>query len=218
LTVMNLAVHNNLWGEIARHRCQLTSLTCGFVGGKMARPRNFSREGVLEKALPVFWEHGFADTTLQDLEAATGVNKSGLYTEFRDKEDLFLATLRHYIDTSGIKDTLTEEPLGWDNVDRYLRVALGCMDGQKGCFSTNSMREFAVLPTEAHSIIANSLKPLKQLLIKNIEAAKPTMPPATLADIVMTFFAGTSLEQNLSNTKVSGSRKIEAFMQILRGL
>jgi AcrR family transcriptional regulator len=184
----------------------------------MARPRKFSREGVLERALPVFWKHGFADTTLQDLEAATGVNKSGLYTEFRDKSDLFLATLRHYIDTSGIKDKLTAEPLGWDNVQNYLKVALGCMDGQKGCFSTNSMREFAVLPPEAHAIIANSLKPLKQLLIKNIEVEETEMPTAALADIIMTFFAGTSLEQNLSSTKISGSRKIETFMHILRNL
>jgi hypothetical protein len=34
----------------------------------MARPRKFSREGVLEKALPVFWKHGFADASLQELE------------------------------------------------------------------------------------------------------------------------------------------------------
>jgi AcrR family transcriptional regulator len=50
----------------------------------MARPRNFSREGVLERALPVFWKHGFADASLQELEKATGVNKSGLYAEFSD--------------------------------------------------------------------------------------------------------------------------------------
>jgi Bacterial regulatory proteins, tetR family len=55
----------------------------------MGRPKNFSREEVLEKAVPVSWKHGFSDTSLQDLERATGVNKSGLYTEFRDKEDLF---------------------------------------------------------------------------------------------------------------------------------
>jgi hypothetical protein len=32
----------------------------------VVRPKHFSREGVLEKALPVFWKHGFADTSLQD--------------------------------------------------------------------------------------------------------------------------------------------------------
>jgi AcrR family transcriptional regulator len=184
----------------------------------MARPRNFSRQGVLEKALPVFWEHGFADTTLQDLEVATGVNKSGLYSEFRDKDDLFLETLRYYIETSQIKNTLTTEPLGWSNVRSYLNVALKCVEGQKGCFSTNSMREFAILPTEAHSIVQNSLKPLRQLLVKNIEAERPRMPAGSLADIVMTFFVGISLEQNLATTKTAGARKIESFMQILRSL
>jgi AcrR family transcriptional regulator len=184
----------------------------------MARPRNFSREGVLDQALPVFWSQGFADTTLQDLEIATGVNKSGLYTEFRDKEDLYLATLRHYIERSGIKSTLTAEPLGWDNVEQYLHVALGCMDGQKGCFSTNSMREFAVLPTEAHAIIANSLKPLRQLLIKNIEAAKPGLSARAVSEVIMTFFSGISLEQNMFSTQIPGTRRIETFMRILRGL
>jgi AcrR family transcriptional regulator len=64
----------------------------------MARPKNFSREGVLEKALPVFWKHGFADASLQELEKATGVNKSGLYSEFSGKEELFLESLRFYLD------------------------------------------------------------------------------------------------------------------------
>src|ERR1700688_2767314 len=62
---------------------------------QMGRPKNFSREGVLEKALPVFWKYGFADTSLQELEKATGVNKSGLYAEFANKGELFSKSLRH---------------------------------------------------------------------------------------------------------------------------
>ena len=74
----------------------------------MGRPKNFSREEVLEKAMPVFWKHGFADTSLQELERATGVNKSGLYTEFRDKEDLFVACLRHYLESQEKRGFLTK--------------------------------------------------------------------------------------------------------------
>jgi AcrR family transcriptional regulator len=48
---------------------------------------------VLDRAIPVFWKHGFANTTLQHLEEATGVDKSGLYSEFKDKEDSFLPVL-----------------------------------------------------------------------------------------------------------------------------
>src|SRR5271168_1683562 len=31
------------------------------------------------------WKHGLAETSVQDLEEAPGVRKSGLYTEFKDK-------------------------------------------------------------------------------------------------------------------------------------
>jgi TetR/AcrR family transcriptional regulator, copper-responsive repressor len=52
----------------------------------MGRPKSFTRDAVFEKALPVFWKRGFADASLRELETATGVNKSGLYSEFEDKE------------------------------------------------------------------------------------------------------------------------------------
>jgi hypothetical protein len=32
--------------------------------------------------MPAFWKHGFSGTSLQDPGRATGVNKSGLSTEF----------------------------------------------------------------------------------------------------------------------------------------
>ena len=56
----------------------------------MGRPKGFERSEVLDKALQLFWKKGFADTSLQDLEKATGVNKSGLYSEFKDKDEIFL--------------------------------------------------------------------------------------------------------------------------------
>jgi TetR/AcrR family transcriptional regulator, copper-responsive repressor len=64
----------------------------------MGRPKAFSREDVLEKALPLFWNRGFADASLHELERATGVNKSGLYSEFEDKGDLFVQSLRYYLE------------------------------------------------------------------------------------------------------------------------
>jgi hypothetical protein len=44
-----------------------------------------------------FLEAWFADASLHELEVATGVNKSGLYSEFVDKEDLFVQSLRYYL-------------------------------------------------------------------------------------------------------------------------
>jgi len=184
----------------------------------MGRPKNFSREEVLEKAMPVFWKHGFADTSLQELERATGVNKSGLYTEFRDKEDLFVACLRHYLETQGKRGLLTKEPLGWKNVEMFLKNGPLSRGEQQGCFSVSSMREFAILPDEAYRVVTENRALLRHFLAMNIEAEKPKLAPAAIAEMVLSFFSGLCIELNLKSGKTSSTRKIQNFMTALRSL
>jgi AcrR family transcriptional regulator len=184
----------------------------------MGRPKNFSREEVLEKAMAVFWTHGFSDTSLQDLERATGVNKSGLYTEFRDKEDLFLACLRHYLKSQEKRGLLTKEPLGWKNVETFLKNGPLSKRKQQGCLSVNSMREFAILPNEAYGLVTENRALLQHLLAMNIEAEKPKMAPSAIAEMVLSFFSGLCIESNLKAGKTSSTRKIENFMTALRSL
>jgi AcrR family transcriptional regulator len=186
--------------------------------GDMGRPRNFRREEVLQKAMPVFWKHGFSDTSLQELERATGVNKSGLYSEFRDKEDLFVACLQYYLESQEKRGLLTREPLGWNNVETFLKHGPLNKEEQKGCFSVNSMREFAILPHEAHTIVAENRATLQRALAKNIEAEKPRMDPSLIAEMVLAFFSGLCIERNLKSSKASSTRKIENFMTALRSL
>jgi TetR/AcrR family transcriptional regulator, copper-responsive repressor len=184
----------------------------------MGRPKGFNREEVLEKAMPVFWKHGFADTSLQDLERATGVNKSGLYTEFRDKEDLFMACLRHYLEKQGKRGLLTKEPLGWKNIENFLKNGPLYKGEQQGCFSVNSMREFAILPDEAYAAVTENRALLQHLLAMNIEAEKPRMAPSAIAEMVLSYFSGLCIERNLKSGKSSSTRKIESFMTALRNL
>jgi AcrR family transcriptional regulator len=184
----------------------------------MGRPKNFSREEVLQKAMPVFWKHGFSDTSLQELERATGVNKSGLYSEFRDKEDLFVACLRHYLAGQEKRGLLTKEPLGWNNVETFLKHGPLNKEAQKGCFSVNSMRELAILPDEAHAIVAESRAMLQRLLARNIAAEKPGMDPRLVAEMVLAFFSGLCIERNLKSGRASSTGKIGSLMKILRSL
>jgi AcrR family transcriptional regulator len=184
----------------------------------MGRPKGFNREQVLEKAMPVFWKHGFADTSLHDLERATGVNKSGLYTEFRDKEDLFLACLRRYLERQGERGLLTKEPLGWKNIETFLKSGPLNNGEKQGCFAINSMREFAILPDEAYGAITGNRALLQQLLAVNIEAEKPRMAPSAIAEMVLSFFSGLCIERNLKSGKASSTRKVENFMTALRSL
>jgi AcrR family transcriptional regulator len=184
----------------------------------MGRPKNFTREAVLEKALPVFWRQGFADASLHELEQATGVNKSGLYAEFKDKEDLFVQSLRYYLESLEKQGLLTAEPLGWNNIERFLKMGPCSLEGQKGCFAVSSMREFPILPPEAVGIITRTRSKLKRLIAKNIEIEHPKTNADSLAELVLTFFTGLSMEHNLSSSRPSIVRKIDDLMNILRTL
>jgi AcrR family transcriptional regulator len=107
----------------------------------MGRPKNFNREEVLEKAMPVFWKQGFADTSLQDLERATGVNKSGLYSEFRDKEDFFVACLRHYLES--------QEKRGFSRRSLSAGITLKHSSGMVLSTRANSRDAFPSTPCES---------------------------------------------------------------------
>ncbi|MDG3006097.1 TetR/AcrR family transcriptional regulator [Paludisphaera mucosa] len=183
---------------------------------RMGRPRKFTREDVLARALPVFWERGFADAAVHELEKATGVNKSGLYSEFPSKEALFLACLRHYYEVRNGAAILAAEPLGWANIEAFLKAGLTCPGGSKGCFAINSMREFAILPAEARQIVAENAGRLKGLLEFNVRAAGTKADPAAVAELISTFFSGICVEQNLEEPKARALRKIDDLMALLR--
>src|SRR3954469_8309146 len=57
------------------------------------RPRSFDADEVLLQARAVFWNLGYAATSLDDLAAATGLNRPSLYAAFGDKHALYIAAL-----------------------------------------------------------------------------------------------------------------------------
>jgi TetR/AcrR family transcriptional regulator, copper-responsive repressor len=165
--------------------------------------------------MSVFWKHGFADASLQELERATGVNKSGLYSEFRDKRDLFVACLRHCLESQGRRGLLSKDPLGWHNIGTFLNGPLNKPE-QQGCFSVNSMREFGILPDEAHTVVTENRALLQRASRDEYRGEK--VAPSAVAEMVLSFFSGLCIERNLKSAKASSTRKIENLMTALRSL
>lgn len=182
----------------------------------MGRPKKYERDEVLKNAMTLFWRRGFAHTNLQDLEKATGVNKSGLYAEFKGKDDIFVSSLRYYYANRGSGEFLIAEPLGWHNIENFLKFIAGGWCGERGCLHVNSMRELGILPVEAQKLVTENRVQLKRIFEKNIAAEQIEMPPAILAEITATFFSGFCLEQNLKTSKAAAMRRIEEFIQAAR--
>src|SRR5882762_7936835 len=160
----------------------------------------------IHRAIAETYRRGFADTDLQSLEKATGVNKSGLYFEFESKEDLFLASLRYYLQRRPESALLSSEPLGWRNIEDLLHAALSSPDGQRGCLAVNSMRELAILLSAANKVVAKGLAKIKELLVKNIKVEQTKMSPEAVACIVATFFSVLCVEQNMRISRSASVR------------
>ena len=62
----------------------------------MARPRSFDTDAAVEKAMQVFWTHGYEGASLPDLLDGMGLTRGSLYKAFTDKKTLFLRVLDHY--------------------------------------------------------------------------------------------------------------------------
>jgi AcrR family transcriptional regulator len=56
----------------------------------------YDESAVVNAAMEVFWRHGYAAASINDLTAATGLSRSSLYQRFQDKDGLFRETLSSY--------------------------------------------------------------------------------------------------------------------------
>src|SRR6201990_253890 len=62
----------------------------------MVGVRQFDEQEMIATALDVFWRKGLHDATMQDLAAATGVQRGSLYNAYGDKEEIFLRAFDQY--------------------------------------------------------------------------------------------------------------------------
>jgi TetR/AcrR family transcriptional repressor of nem operon len=115
----------------------------------MARPRSFNTDQVVEAAKGVFWTNGYQGTGVEDLERATGLNRSSLYGAFGSKEALFRRALGVYLD-SFIDPRLAPMERPGAGVAEVTGFFAGLADlfssgdatARRGCLMVNSIAEF----------------------------------------------------------------------------
>ncbi|PPU97850.1 TetR/AcrR family transcriptional regulator [Xanthomonas hyacinthi] len=69
---------------------------------QMGRPRNFDRSEAVERAMLLFWEHGYESTSLTRLrEGIGGISAASFYAAFDSKEALFKEVVDRYVASYG---------------------------------------------------------------------------------------------------------------------
>lgn len=129
----------------------------------MARVKEFEPKQALDKAMQLFWQKGYFDTSMDDLVAFTGVSRYGLYGTFGGKHELFIAALEHYrkeilswllIPVDFPNASLADIRSYFDSLVK-LRKAPG---GRKGCLICNTAIELAPFDKEAADQVSISFE------------------------------------------------------------
>ncbi len=77
--------------------------------GRTGRPREFDRDAALEKAMMLFWRHGFEGVSVAQLTEAIGIAPASLYSAFGNKADLYKEALELYLRRVTVQATYTLE-------------------------------------------------------------------------------------------------------------
>ena len=145
---------------------------------RRGRPRAYDPDAALLRAMEAFWKSGYVGTSLDDLSAATGMNRPSLYAAFGDKRALYLKALRQYwrMSAAETREVLTSgRPLRealTDFYDRALAIYYGGEGRAQGCFSISTATTAAADDPEIRDALAMSVRRLDERLEALISEAR----------------------------------------------
>ncbi|VIO67931.1 TetR/AcrR family transcriptional regulator [Bradyrhizobium ivorense] len=130
---------------------------------RRGRPRAYEPDVALGRALELFRRDGFAATSLDDLSAATGMNRPSLYGAFGDKRALYIKSYQRYRDEARaamIEIFRAEAPLR-DRLARIYAIALDIYlsgaSGPRGCFTVMTAASEAVSDPDIRAMVLEGL-------------------------------------------------------------
>lgn len=130
----------------------------------MGRHLKFDPDTALAGIKAVFWRQGYEGTSLQDIEAATRLNKQSLYRLFGGKRQMYLRALQDYDAREMQAAVDLMRTAGGSAAARVRRLLNAIIDevertgDRRGCFLCNSTVDQAQLDDATRKTIAGMVE------------------------------------------------------------
>ncbi len=157
---------------------------------RRGRPRAYEPEVALGKALDLFRKDGFAATSLDDLAAATGMNRPSLYGAFGDKRELYIKSYQRYRDDAraAMLDIFRQEMPIRQRLQRIYGIALDIYlsgaEGPRGCFTVMTAASEAVFDADIRAMVLDGFAELDKAFAACFRLAKEKGELPEIADPV----------------------------------
>lgn len=160
----------------------------------MVGARQFDENETLDKALCLFWRKGYAQTSMQDLADATGVQRGSLYNAYQSKGALFLRVFGVYRETYvGKMREALDKPVLREALQSFFDFAIKSMRTgapSRGCLSTKTAVGVEELDASIQSAIKDLLDEIEAALLERFsrpgQAEQLTLSPVDAARLIVT--------------------------------
>ncbi len=134
----------------------------------MSGKPQFDDASVIDAAMEIFWRHGYAAASIDQLSTAMGLSRSSLYKRFGDKEGLFREVLAAYVGRVVARMNAAQ---GASNRERLQALLLGLLPKEErrrtrppGCLLVRSCAEIGDLPPAGKAVALEGLARQRAIL------------------------------------------------------
>ena len=191
----------------------------------MVGVRQFDEQEMIASALDVFWRKGLHDATMQDLAAATGVQRGSLYNAYGDKEAIFQRAFDQY--AGQLIDSCGQALAEGDDIAAKLRNLLDLLivnmtsgSPPRGCLTTRTALDGAISSAAVRQRVQGVLNRLEQIVSKAISSApdkRLTANANRLARVVVTFTRGLAVMERAGYSRKQLKESAVTFIDALVG-
>ena len=188
---------------------------------RRGRPRAYQPEIALGKALDLFRKDGFAATSLDDLSAATGMNRPSLYGAFGDKRELYIKSYRRYREDAraAMADIFRAELPIRKRLQRIYAVALDIYlsgeAGPRGCFTVMTAASEAVHDPDIRAMVLEGFAELDKAFAACFRMAKERGElPGSADPVVLAQLASATIHSIAIRARAQTPRReLEAIVE-----
>lgn len=133
-------------------------------------------DDILDKAMQLFWQKGYFNTSISDLVHVTHTNRAALYKTYGGKHGLFMSMLNRYKDniTDDFFAILKTDNPGLKAIEHFFQQLTDptMIDKfQHGCFLVNTAADLPSHHDDVSQFIYHYMDELKVLFVQNLKAA-----------------------------------------------
>lgn len=182
--------------------------------------KHFDPDAALETVVQLFWRQGVASTGIQDVVAATGLNRSSLYSTFGGKQELYVASLHRYLEhrSQPMFQRLAEDERGLPAVEEFFTGLIkarcsgeyarwGCMVSNAHAGAENTDEEVARVLDRHHQGLRDALRAALVTAQARGQLAQ-SADPAAAADVLALVAYGVNLRSRAGASARSLQRSV----------